>query len=40
MGGTCVRNVYEMLFSKAEGKKFLIDLGVHGRIILKWILSY
>jgi len=31
------RGVYRVLVGKPEGKRPLGDLGVYGRIILKWI---
>jgi hypothetical protein len=34
-----MRNAYEMLVGQPEGKRSLEDLGVDGRIILKWILG-
>ena len=33
------RGTYVVLVGKSEGKDDLDDLGVDGRIILKWILS-
>jgi hypothetical protein len=37
MGET--RNAYNILVGKSEGKNHLENLGVDGRIILKWILN-
>jgi hypothetical protein len=40
--GTCsmgeMRNTNKILVGKSEGKIHLEDLGIDGRIILKWIL--
>jgi hypothetical protein len=33
-----IRNVYQIFVGKPEGKNHLEDLGIDGRIILKWIL--
>ena len=32
-------NVYRVLVGKSEGKNHLEDVGVDGRVILKWILT-
>jgi hypothetical protein len=34
-----MRNTYKILFGKHEGKTHLEDLGVDGKVILKWILG-
>jgi hypothetical protein len=34
-----VRNVYKILVGKSEGRDHSEDLGIGGRIILKWILE-
>jgi hypothetical protein len=34
-----VRNEYNILVGKPEGKNHLEDLGVAGKIILKWLLG-
>jgi hypothetical protein len=35
-----MRNLYEILVRKPEGKRNLADLGIDGRIILiKWIIN-
>jgi hypothetical protein len=44
MGGACsthgeVRNSYKYLAGSPQRKKNLGDLGVYGRVILKWILE-
>jgi hypothetical protein len=44
MGGTCrsmeeIRNEYNILIGKPEGKDHSEDLGVDGRIILDWMLG-
>jgi hypothetical protein len=33
-----VRNAYNILVTKPEGRDHLEDLGVDGRIILEWVL--
>jgi hypothetical protein len=33
-----MRNAYKMLFEKADGRNHLEELGVDGRIKLKWVL--
>jgi len=33
------RGVYRVLVGRPEGKSYLKDLGVDGRIILRWIFS-
>jgi hypothetical protein len=42
MGGACStygerRGIYRVLVGKPDGKRPLVDPGVDGRIILKWI---
>jgi hypothetical protein len=44
LGGTCGthgegRDVYRVLVAKPEGKRPLEDLGVSGRITLRWTLG-
>jgi hypothetical protein len=44
MGGTCsrvrkLRNVYKILVAKSEGKPYLENIRVDGRMILNWILK-
>jgi hypothetical protein len=34
-----MRNVYKILVGKPERKKHFGDLGIYGKIILKWILK-
>jgi hypothetical protein len=34
-----MRNVYNIFIGKPKGRGHLVDLGVYGRIILKWILG-
>jgi hypothetical protein len=34
-----MRNVYNILVRKPEGKRSLRRLGVHGKIIQEWILG-
>jgi hypothetical protein len=43
MGGACSkqeerRNTYKVKFGKPEGKSYLIDISVDGRVILDWTL--
>jgi hypothetical protein len=33
------RGTYRVLVGKPEGKNYLQDLGVDGRIVLKWIFK-
>jgi hypothetical protein len=33
------RGAYRLFVGKREGKNHFKDLGVHGRIILKWIIK-
>jgi hypothetical protein len=35
--GFSVRNAYKILVGRPEGKSSLEDIGIDGRIILKWI---
>jgi hypothetical protein len=32
-------NVFKMLVEKLEGKDYFESLGIHGRILLEWILA-
>jgi hypothetical protein len=34
-----MRNAYSILVEKSEGKRPLADLGIDGKIKLKWILG-
>jgi hypothetical protein len=34
-----MRNTHKILVRKREGKKNLEDIGVDGRVLLKWILK-
>jgi hypothetical protein len=34
-----MRNSYRILVGKLEGKNHLQDLGIDGRIVLRWILG-
>lgn len=39
IGRTCNVHAVELLMGESEGKNHLPDLGVDGRIMLKWILN-
>jgi hypothetical protein len=44
MGGACgtyceTKNAYMVLLGKPEGKRLLGDLGLDGKIILRWIIK-
>jgi len=33
------RSAYRVLVRKSEGKSYLKDVGIDGRILLKWVLT-